>query len=107
MSGFAFNGSIGEYRFASYLDHQFFDFAGIDQDKFKDFVATGATDEEVAAWVQQNAAARTRIEVIKWNNRMRELRISELPEKNQAFLEDYIPKFTPKNRTVLPLVRRV
>lgn len=94
------NGSIGEYRFASYLDRQFFDFAGIDADKFKDFVATGATDDEVAAWVQQNAAARTHIDVIKWNNRMREMQISELPDKNQEFLEDYIPKFTPKNRPV-------
>jgi len=93
-------GSIGEYRFASYLDRQFFDFAGIDADKFKDFVATGATDDEVAASVQRNAAARTRIDVIKWNNRMREMKISELPDKNQEFLEDYIPKFTPKNRPV-------
>lgn len=94
------NGTIGEYRFNSYLDRQFFDFAGIDADKFKNFVATGAADEDVAAWVQQHAAARARIDVIKWNNRMREMRISELPDKNQEFLEDYIPKFTPKNRPV-------
>ena len=94
------NESIGEYRFDSYLDRQFFDFAGIDADNFKDFVATGATDDEVAAWVLQKTEARPRIDVIKWNNRMREMQISQLPEKNQQFLEDYIPKFTPKGRPV-------
>jgi len=92
------NGSVGEYRFDGYLDGRFFEFAGIDAGKFKDVVATGATDDEVAAWIQQNATARPRIDVIKWNNRMREMKISDLPDKNQEFMETYIPRFTPKDR---------
>ena len=39
-------------------------------------------------------------DIIKWNNRMRETRISELPDASQEFLEGYIPQFIPKNRPV-------
>jgi len=31
---------------------------------------------------------------------MRELRVSELPEANQEFLEDYIRQYVPRNRPV-------
>lgn len=75
-------------------------FAGIDASKFRDFVATGATDPEVAAWISKSAKPRPALEIIKWNNRMRELRVGELPEANQEFLEDYIRQYVPRNRPV-------
>jgi len=93
-------GRGGEYRYASYLDRLFFEFSGLDPEKFKELVATGAGDAEVAAWIQQHATARPGIELIKWNNRLRETRISDLPDKNQEFMESYIPKFVPRNRPV-------
>lgn len=94
------NGTQGEYHFDCPLDRQFFDFSGIDSTQFKDFVASGATDSEVAEWIQQHAQSRPRIEVIKWNNKLRDTRLSELPDRLQEFMEDYIPKFVPKNRPV-------
>jgi hypothetical protein len=96
----ALNGTLGEYHFDCPLDRRFFGFAEIDPASFKEFVATGATDAEVAEWITKTARARPRIEIIKWNNHMRELRLSELPDANQEFMEDYIPKFVPKNRPV-------
>ena len=63
-------------------------------------VATGATDAEMAQWITQNATPRPPLEIIKWNNRMREMRLSELPEKAQEYMEEYIPKFVPRNRPV-------
>ncbi len=96
----ALMGTLGEYRFPSYIDRLFFEFAGIGSEAFQALVATGATDEQVAEWIGQRALARPRIDVIKWNNRQRETRLSDLPDKNQEFMEDYIPKFTPKNRPV-------
>ncbi len=94
------NGTIGEYHFNCPLDQEFFRFTGIDPEEFKDFVATGATDEEVAEWIEKKAVKRDRIEVIRWNNRMRYMRISELPDELQEFLEDYIPRYIPRNRRV-------
>ncbi len=45
-------GTAGEYHFNCPLDNFFFSFAGISGDEFKDFVATGASDEEVAKWIE-------------------------------------------------------
>src|SRR3981081_4801140 len=64
----ALNNTLGEYHFDCPVDNMFFEFTGITADQFKDFVATGANDEEVTAWVQEHAKPRERIEVIKWNN---------------------------------------
>jgi hypothetical protein len=94
------NGSQGEYHFNCPLDQTFLGFAEIDADQFKDFVATGATDAEVADWITKNAKERPRIEIIKWNNKMRELRLSDLDDHSQEYMEDYIPQFVPKNRPV-------
>ena len=94
------NGSIGEFLFNCPLDKQWFEFSGIDPEAFKNFVATGATDAEVADWITKHAKKRDRIDIIKWNNRLRDMRISELPDKAQEFLEDYIPKWIPKNRPI-------
>ena len=59
------NNSLGEYHFDCPVDNMFFGFTGITADEFKDVIATGASDEEVAEWVQQHAKPRERIEVIK------------------------------------------
>jgi hypothetical protein len=93
-------GTNGEYHFDCPLDNVFFSFTGITGDAFKDFVATGATDAEVAAWIEEHAQKRPRIEIIRWNNEWRGKRMSELPDGLQEFMEDYIPKFIPFNRPI-------
>lgn len=90
----------GDYHFDCPLDNRFLSFAEIEAGTFRDFVATGAVDAEVAQWVTENAKDRPKIEIIKWNNQLREMKISELPEAAQEFLEGYIPQFVPKNRPV-------
>lgn len=90
----------GEYHSGCPLDKFFLEFAGLEYDAFRDFVATGATDDEVAAWIEKNAKQRPRIEIIRWNNDWRSKRLNELPDNLQEYVEDYIPKFTPKNRPV-------
>src|SRR6266853_6945416 len=79
----AIAGTLGEYHFYCPLDRLFFEFAGIKAESFRSFVATGANDDEVAAWISEHAASRPGIEIIKWNNRMRELRLSDLPDQAQ------------------------
>jgi Domain of unknown function (DUF5069) len=88
-------GTAGEYHFDCPLDNFFFSFAEIPSEEFKAFVATGASDEEVAKWIEEKAKKRPRIEIIKWNNDLRYKRLSEMPDGIQEFMEDYIPQFVP------------
>lgn len=88
----------GEYNFDCLLDNYFFGFAEIEADDFKTAVADGASDDDMAAWVVEHAKGRESEAIIGWNNRMRELRLSELPSRAQAFMEEYVPKFVPAGR---------
>lgn len=93
-------GTGGEYHSGCPVDAIFLDFAEIPYEKFREQVATGATDAEIGEWIQKTAKARPRIEVIRWNNDLRGKRLSELPDGVQEYLEDYIPRFIPRNRPV-------
>ncbi len=93
-------GTAGEYHFNCPLDNQFLGFAGIDAEKFKTFVSTGATDAEVAVWIEQHSKVKKRSEIIVWNNKLRATRLCDLPSELQEYMEDYIPKFVPRNRPV-------
>jgi hypothetical protein len=93
-------GRQGESHSNCPLDQRWLKFAEIDYDVFKSFVATGVTDEEVATWIGEHARKRSRVEVIAWNNKERDLRLSDLPLEAQEFMEDYIAKFIPRNRVV-------
>lgn len=47
----------GDYMYGCPMDQQFFRAAGIGAEELKYFVATGATDEEVASWIEEHAHA--------------------------------------------------
>jgi hypothetical protein len=96
----ALAGKAGEYHSGCPLDDIFLDFIGIPYEAFKTFVATGATDEEVEAWLIENGKKQSKMEIIKWNNEWRGKRLGETPEGIQEYMEEYIPKFLPKNRPV-------
>ena len=93
-------GTAGEYHFDCPLDNQFLGFAGIEAGAFKAFVATGATDTEVAAWIEQHSKVKERALIVAWNNKLRSTRICDMPINLQEFLEGYIPQFVPQNRPV-------
>ena len=48
-------GIEGDFRFGCPMDQEFFHEAGIEKEEFETFVATGATDEEVASWIKRQA----------------------------------------------------
>ncbi|MDQ8196631.1 DUF5069 domain-containing protein [Pelagicoccus enzymogenes] len=93
-------GTNGEYHFNCPLDNTFFDFVGISGDTFKDFVATGADDEAVGKWIQENSQVKEKREIIAWNNKMRYMRPVDMPIELQEFLEGYIPEYLPSNKIV-------
>jgi hypothetical protein len=50
-------GQQGDYMYGCPMDQKFLSEAGFSADEFKAFVATGASDEEVAQWIQDHAHA--------------------------------------------------
>jgi len=90
----------GEYHSNCPVDQLWLKFTEIDYDSFKSFLATGATDDGVVAWIGEHAKKRPRTEIIAWNNQQRDLRLSDLSSEIQEYMEDYIQKFIPRNRVV-------
>ncbi len=93
-------GTNHDYHFDCPLDNFFLSFTEIKVEDFKAFVATGATDKEVADWIEEHARKRQQREIIQWNNTMRDKRLSEMPIELQEFLETYIPEFIAAGKVV-------
>src|ERR1700675_2853517 len=84
-------GINGEYNFYPCgLGAFFWKFTGLDAMKFKEFVGTGATDEEVDQWVRGNATQKDKLATIRWNNEMIGKRLCDLPDGVQEYFVDYI-----------------
>jgi Domain of unknown function (DUF5069) len=90
----------GEYHSNCPLDQRWLIFAGIDYGELRSFVATGATDDEITEWIQTHAKKRPRVEIVAWNNKERDLRLSDLSPELQEFMENYIHRYVPRNRVV-------
>ena len=91
----------GEYNYwPCSLASQWFSFTGITPEQFKELVATGAADDDIARWITEHSQVKDPDEVLKWNNRLRDTRLSEMSLQAQQYLEEYIPKFLPKHRPV-------
>jgi len=90
-----------EYNFwPCSLCSQLESFSGVKHEDLKDFAATGATDEEVADWFKNISNVQSEIEIIRWNNKMRGMRLCEMDDDAQEYLETYIPKYVPNHRPV-------
>jgi len=47
----------------------------------KDFVATGATDAEMADWITRVSSVRDPMAIIRWNNKLRDMRLPEMGDE--------------------------
>jgi len=90
----------GEYHSNCPLDQRWLKFAEIDYNAYKALVATGATDDEVAAWIGEHAKKRSRADIVIWNNQQRDQRLSDLSPQLQESMEDYIQNYVPRHRVV-------
>jgi hypothetical protein len=87
-------GINGEYNYYPCgLGAYFWKFTSLDPMKFKDFVATGASDDQVDQWIRDNATLKDPKAIIKWNNAMIGLRLCDLSAEVQEYFETYIPQF--------------
>ena len=93
----------GEFHSNCPLDQRWLKFSEIVYEEFRAFVATGATDDEIAVWVGKHAKQRSKADIAVWNNKERDLRLSDLsPElqEYQEYMEEYIAENVPRNRVV-------
>jgi len=59
-------GTAGSYHFNCPLDQVFFRFIHIDSEKFKAFVASGASDQQVADWISKESKMQDRSKIATW-----------------------------------------
>lgn len=91
----------GEYNYwPCSLGSQWFSFTGITPEAFKEVVATGATDEEIAQWIVTHSQVKDTDEILVWNNKLRDMRLSDMTLQAQQYLEEYIPEYVPNHRPV-------
>lgn len=94
-------GQNGEYNFwPCSLCSQLEEFTGVNHEALKDFIATGATDDEIAEWFQAQSKTQDKMEIIRWNNTLRDMRPSDMPDEGQEYLEEYIPQYLPQHPPV-------
>jgi uncharacterized protein DUF5069 len=59
-------GKAGDYHFNCPMDQIFFRFTKIDPSELKEFVATGASDEDVALWIERNSKVQDPAKITNW-----------------------------------------
>ena len=74
-------------------------FTGVDHETLRDFVATGAGDDEVGRWLREQSG-KDATEIACWNWRMRDKRLSDLKPETQLHLEEYAAQHLPPGRPI-------
>jgi hypothetical protein len=94
-------GNIGEYHFDCPLDNYLFGFKGVTGDDFKAQIERGASDEEMAQWLDKNGTPKSPEEVKAWAEQMEAVNPYENPEKREWFAEQVKPfGFDPASTTL-------
>jgi hypothetical protein len=80
-------GDIGEYRFDCGLDNMLFGFKGLKGDDFKAEIEQGASDQQMAEWLDQSGVKRTPDEIKRWSDEAEASSLYNDPEKRDRFVE--------------------
>lgn len=82
----------GEYHYDCELDKRFLAFKKIAGAELKKFVAGGATDDAVVAWVEKNGLPKSEAEISAWSDAMERFNYADdsegqkwLKEKNKKY----------------------
>jgi hypothetical protein len=79
------NGTAGEYHFDCPTDNMLFGFKGVSGAEVRELLASGASDEEIAAWLDGHGTPKTRAEVTAWSQFVEQTRPIEDPELKDWF----------------------
>jgi len=78
-------GNIGEYHFDCPLDNMLFGFKGVTGDDFKAQVQSGASDSDLAAWIDSHGAPKTPEEIKTWADGIETMNPYNNPERREWF----------------------
>ncbi len=81
------NGKIGDYHFDCPLDNILFGFKEVKGEDFKRQLEAGASDQDLAAWLDTHGAAKTAEEIKAWGDRVEASSPYTNPEKKEWFSE--------------------
>jgi hypothetical protein len=84
-------GNIGEFHFDCPLDNILFGFKGVQGPDFKEQIERGASDEEMARWLDQNGTPKSPEEVKAWSEQAEASNPYDNPEKREWFVEQVKP----------------
>jgi hypothetical protein len=94
-------GDIGEYHFDCPLDNTLFGFKGIAGPDFKAQIENGASDQQMAEWLDQSGQQKTPEEVKRWSDETEASNPSNDPEKRDWFAEQLKPLGLDPAKTTL------
>lgn len=79
-------GTPGDFHFDCPLDNMLFDFAGVKGSDVKKLLEDGASNEEVAAWIDANGNGKTEEEKKAWSDETEAYLPYNNPEKKEWFV---------------------
>src|ERR1041384_556129 len=81
-------GNIGEYHFDCPLDNTLFGFKGVKGVDFKAQIENGASDQQMAEWLDQAGEKKTPDEIRRWSDEVTTASLYNDPEKREFFSEE-------------------
>jgi uncharacterized protein DUF5069 len=82
------NGTNGEYHFDCPLDNMLFGFKGLVGSEVKAILASGASDDEIATWINQHGQKKTSEEIKAWSEATEKVSFYNVPEKKEWFIDE-------------------
>jgi hypothetical protein len=79
-------GTEGEFHFDCPLDNMLFGFKEVQGADVKKLLESGASNEEVAAWIDSNGTPKTEEEKAAWSDGVEAARPYDSPEKKEWFI---------------------
>ncbi len=80
-------GNIGEYHFDCPLDNTLFGFKGVKGADFKAQIENGASDQQMAEWLDASGEKKTPEEIKRWGEQAEAASLYNEPEKREYFVE--------------------
>jgi hypothetical protein len=94
-------GNIGEYHFDCPLDNMLFGFKGVKGADFKAQIENGASDQQMAEWLDQSGDKKTAEEVKRWAEVREAYNPYDDPERREWFTENVKPLGLDPAKTTL------
>ncbi|SRR5581483_2212843 len=94
-------GNIGEYHFDCPLDNMLFGFKGVKGVDFKAQIENGASDQQMAEWLDQSGEKKTAEEVKRWADEREAYNPYDDPERREWFAENVKPLGLDPAKTTL------